>query len=93
MPKSILSNEKRCYECGTTVNLHKHHIFFGIANRKWSEKYGCWVYLCAHHHNMSNDGVHSDKAFDLRLKEKCQAAFEKDHSRAEFMQIFGKSWL
>ena len=93
MPESILSNEKRCYVCGTTSNIHRHHIFFGTANRKWSEKYGCWVYLCARHHNMSKAGVHSDKRLDLRLKAECQDAFEKDHSRVEFMSIFGRTWL
>lgn len=92
MPESILSNERRCYVCGSTENLHKHHIFFG-ANRKWSEKYGCWVYLCAAHHNMSNKGVHNDRMLDLKLKAECQRAFEKDHTREEFMRIFTKQWL
>lgn len=92
MPESILSNEKKCYVCGTTLNLHRHHIFFG-PNRKWSEKYGCWCYLCAAHHNMSSKGVHSDRMLDLRLKAECQQAFEKDHTRKEFMEIFGKQWL
>ena len=92
MPKSILSNEKCCYECGTTLNLHRHHIFYAF-NRKHSEKYGCWVYLCAYHHNMSNKGVHSDKEFDLRLKVECQEAFEKLHSHEDFVRIFGRSWL
>lgn len=92
MPKSLLSNEKKCYVCGTTRDLHKHHIYFG-SNRKLSEKYGCWVYLCAPHHNMSNKGVHSDRELDLRLKKECQQAFEKKHSRDEFMRIFGRNWL
>lgn len=92
MPKSLLSNEKKCYVCGTTRDLHMHHIYPG-ANRKWSEKYGCWVYLCAPHHNMSNKGVHSDRKLDLRLKKECQQAFEKEHSRDEFMRIFGRNWL
>lgn len=92
MPESILSNEKKCYRCGTTLNLHRHHIFFG-SNRKWSEKYGCWVYLCGRHHNLSNEGVHSDREYDLRLKKECQQAFEKEHSHDEFMRIFGRDWL
>lgn len=92
MPKSLLSNEKKCYVCGTTRDLHRHHIYFG-SNRKWSEKYGCWVYLCALHHNMSNNGVHSDRELDLRLKAECQKAFEDIYSREKFMEVFGKNWL
>lgn len=92
MPKSILSNERKCYRCGTTYNLHRHHIYYG-PNRKNSEKYGCWVYLCGRHHNLSNEGVHSDRAYDLRLKAECQRAFEEIHSHEKFMEVFGKNWI
>ena len=34
MVKSLLQRNKACYICGTTLNLHYHHIFFGTANRK-----------------------------------------------------------
>ena len=37
---SVLQSEKECFVCGTNLNLHSHHIFFGTANRKLSEKYG-----------------------------------------------------
>jgi len=93
MSKSILSNIKECYVCGTCLNLHKHHIYSGY-NRKWSEKYGCWVYLCAGHHNMSNVGVHSNKKLDTKLKKECQRAFEKKvGTRDFFMSVFGRNYL
>lgn len=91
--KSIISNEKECYICGTTQNLNRHHVFFGTANRKMSEKYGCWVWLCAKHHHMSNEGVHFNKVLDEELKRRCQIVFEKDHTTDEFRQIFGRSYL
>lgn len=69
------------------------HIFFGIANRKLSEKHGCWCWLCGTHHNLSKDGVHFNKFLDNSLKREAQARFEISHSREEFMQIFGKNWL
>ena len=94
MAKSILSNEKACYICGATQNLHKHHIYFG-ANRKISEDNGFWVYLDGKHHNQSNDGVHGKDGhkLDLSLKEECQAIYELSHTRAEFRQLIGKSYL
>lgn len=91
--KSIICNDKECYICGTTVDLHRHHIFFGTANRKLSEKYGCWVYLCAHHHNMSDLGVHHNRELDLRLKQTAQKVFEEKYSHEKFVTVFGRSWL
>ena len=95
MSKSILSNEKSCYCCHTTINLHRHHIFFGMANRKLSEHDGCWVYLCANHHNMSRYGVHNgNRELDLRLKKECQERWEtKNGTREDFIKRYGKSYL
>lgn len=94
MSKSILSNERVCYVCRLPYNLHRHHIFFGHGNRNLSEKYGCWVYLCARHHNMSNKGVHFNKELDLKLKERAQIAFEIHHgSRSDFIKTFGRNYL
>ena len=92
MTKSILSNERECYVCHTPLNLHKHHIFFG-PNRQNSEKYGCWVYLCAWHHNMSNVGVHFNRLLDVELKREAQERFEELHNHEKFMEVFGKNWL
>ena len=92
--ESLLSNEKECYVCHTTMNLHKHHIYEGTGRRKLSEKYGCWVYLCAYHHNMSNCGVHFNKELDIKLKQECQREWEaKNGGREKFRQTFGKSYL
>ena len=91
--KSLLSNEQVCYVCGCT-GVHRHHIFFNTANRKLSEKYGCWVNLCPNHHNMSNESVHFNRQMDLALKAECQQKWEEIYGdRTEFRKIFGKSWL
>lgn len=91
--KSLISNDKTCYVCGCNT-VHKHHIFYGTANRKQSEKYGCWVWLCPYHHNMSNDGVHFNRELDLQIKRECQERWEEVHgNRDEFRKIFGKSYL
>ena len=79
--------------CHTTQNLHDHHIFYNTANRRLSEKFGLKIWLCAAHHNMSDFGIHFDKDLDLKVKQMAQEVFEQDHSRDEFRQIFGKSYL
>lgn len=93
--KSILQDKKECWFCHSERNLHRHHVFYGTANRRLSEKYGCWVYLCPFHHNMSNFAVHFSKVMDYDLKTACQLAFEHTYhvSREEFIRIFGRSWL
>lgn len=94
MSRSIISNEKKCWMCGTTRNLHRHHIFHGVANRPLSEKYGCWVYLCGFHHNLSEYGVHFDKEMDTVLKKLAQKRWEDEFGiRKEFIETFGRNYL
>lgn len=93
MAKSILQKEKVCYFCGTTHDLHEHHIYFGHGKRKISERNGFKVWLCAPHHNMSGFGVHFDRKKDLLLKRVCQRKYEENHTRAEFMEMIGRNYL
>lgn len=93
MSKSIISNTKQCYICGNPQNIHKHHVFYGSSNRSNSEKYGCWIYLCAPHHNMSDMGIHFDKELDLEIKKNCQREFERIYDHDTFLKVFGKSYI
>ena len=89
---SIIQADKECYVCGTTQNLHSHHIFGG-PNRKWSEAYGLKVWLCAAHHNMSDAGVHFNKELDTQLKQIAQGVFEDTYLNDDFLKIFGRNYL
>ena len=91
--KSVIQIKKQCFVCGTTLNLHEHHVFFGTANRKKAEDYGLKVYLCQEHHTGSH-GVHFNKALDEGLKMLAQSKFEELYgSREDFIREFGKSVL
>lgn len=93
MSKSLICNDKECWVCRTTQGLHRHHIYGG-PNRGLSESWGCWVYLCGLHHNLSNDGVHFNHGLDVLLKKQCQRAWEAKYgTRADFLKIFGRSYL
>lgn len=91
--KSILQTNKQCYVCGTTYDLHSHHCIHGLANRKLSEKYGLKVWLCGRHHDLSNDGVHSNAELDLAIKQEAQRKFEEVYPELNFRQIFGRNYL
>lgn len=94
MAKSIIQRDmESCYICGTTQNLHLHHVIYGTANRKNSDEYGLTVRLCMEHHT-GPQGAHANRALDLFLKRNAQQCFEEQvGSREEFMKIFGKNWL
>ena len=90
---SILHDMSKCYVCGTPFNLHIHEVYFGTGKRQLSIKYGCCVGLCARHHNMSNEGVHLNRALDLELKRDMQKKFKEVYPALDFLKIFGKNYL
>lgn len=88
---SAIQTHKRCWVCGRVTGLEKHHVMGG-PNRKWSEKYGLTVWLCREHHT-GTTGVHNDRDLSLQLRQAAQVAFERDHTREEWMRIFGRNYL
>ena len=95
MTKSIITNDKVCYICGTVYNLHLHHIIFG-QNRKKSDEDGLVVWLCREHHE-GTDGVHSKNGHELDLSLKRLAElhwcdyYKKDIQ--DFIERYGKNYL
>jgi len=97
--------EGECFLCARLerwpkyhANLEAHHIYYGC-NHGQSDKYGFLINLCAHHHrgdDLGNkDAVHSEDKNDYGdyIKRWAQAEYEKTHTRAEFMEIFGRTWI
>jgi len=93
MARSIIQSGKACYITGATTGLHKHHLYFGNPKRALSEKYGLWVYLRYDWHEVTPYSVHKDDALNRWFKRLGQRGFEKLHSRAEFMRLFGCNYL
>ena len=81
-----------CIVCGSPY-VEIHHIFYGNANRKISDRMGYLLPLCKEHHTGST-GIHFDKAFDIEIKKDAQKHFEAHYGpRNEFIKVFGKSYL
>lgn len=72
MAKSIISEEKRCFICGSHQWIEIHHIF-GAADKKKSTEYGLVVPLCHYCHNEPPNGVH----FNKEIRRKLQAYAQK----------------
>ena len=90
--KSIMQQEKECYICGGTLNLHNHHIYFGHGKRSISDKHGFTVWLCWEHHE-GKTGVHLNREIDLLVKKNCQLKYESTgHSTEEFIKLIGRNY-
>ena len=91
--KSIIQQgEPRCFLCGRRVNLERHHILGGVANRPLSEKFGLWVWLC-HEHHTGTDGAQYNREKGDSLKRLAQIAFEAKYDRKTWMETFRKNYL
>lgn len=83
---------QNCVVCGNPTT-DRHHIFYGTANRKISEKYGYVIPLCRKHHT-GPMGIHFNKPMDAHWKRMAQIHFEENHgTREEFIKTFGRSYL
>jgi len=82
-----------CELCGRDAYCTHHHVYFGTANRKLSDKWGMVAMLCPDCHQNGPRAVHHCRETDLILKRRYQRKFEEEHTREEFRKIFGKSWL
>lgn len=87
----LVGSMDSCMVCGKP-HPHKHHVF-GASNRKWSEEYGLYVPLCYKHHNGSDEGVHFNKDFDLKLKQYAQERFQEEYPDLNFREIFRKNFI
>lgn len=86
---------RKCFLCGRTTNLDRHHIFGG-PYRKKSEKYGLTVDLCHDScHIFGPNSAHQNRETMLRIKRYGQKKAMKENgwSTEDFICEFGKNYL
>lgn len=86
---------RKCFLCGRTGNLDRHHIFGGPFRKK-SEKYGLTVDLCHDTcHIFGPNSVHQNRETMLEIKRYGQrkAMQENGWSKEDFIREFGKNYL
>lgn len=97
---SILQAEDgTCYLCvklegdyRQQQGLQTHHIYGG-PNRGVSEAEGFKVRLCLRHHTAGAAAVHNNHANMRLLQQDAQRAYERMHTREEFMRLIGRNFL
>lgn len=74
---------------------HRHEIFFGVRNRQKSIDDGLVVFLKPELHNMSKNGVHYNKKFDLMLKQRAEIVWLKYYNKTidDFIKRYGRNYL
>ena len=77
----------RCFLCGRRGATEVHHMMHG-SRRAMAEQYGLKVHLCRRCHA----ALHDAGQYDRDLETLAQETFERDHTRAEWMRIFGKNY-
>lgn len=92
MTKSIMQTDKQCYLCGRETCLERHHVLAGTANRKLSEKYGLWVWLC-HDDHVGVEGAQYDKQKNWNLKRDAQIAFENVYDHDLWFKTFKRNYV
>ena len=87
----LIDDQEHCIICGRE-QVQRHHIFFGSANRRLADQDGYWVPLCQRHHT-GRDGVHFNRELDLTLKRSAQEHYERTHTREQFIERYGRSYI
>ena len=79
---------RQCKVCGGTA-IELHHIFYGRANRKLSDKYNLVIWVCRQCHERK----HKDKSFREKYQLMAKAKFKREHPDLNFKEIFGKEYV
>jgi hypothetical protein len=87
-----IGNPNECFICKKRYGLQTHHIFNG-ALKKFSEKYGFLIKVCAWCHTIDKDSIHNNANLRKKLKAFAQRIYEQTHTREDFIREVGKNYL
>lgn len=99
MSRSIIQNDqiKRCYFTHEYRSrdgrpLEKHHVMNGSL-RDWAEKEGLWIWVDAGIHDRLHDDWFGVLVQKRLLKQIAQEAYEREHTRKEWMSVVHKNYI
>ena len=84
------------YETERFPGSERHEIFEGrTGNRDKSIEDGLVIFLTPKKHNMSNEGIHFNKKFDLYTKKIAQIRWQEYYNKTEeeFIERYKRSYL
>lgn len=84
----IVKDEQYCFICGRP-KTQVHHLVFGIALRKLAEEDKLVAPIC----DQCHCAIHENYAAGQMSKMIGQLCYEKTHTREEFRERYGRSYL
>ena len=87
---TIIQDERVCYRCGKTENLHRHHALAGNY-RGNAERLGLKIYLCPECHRFVHD--HEDIMKEYRKMAQLKAMEFYGWSVDDFIRKVGRNFL
>lgn len=91
--QNILGGEDHfCFYCKKFCDTARHEIFYGTGRRELCKEDGLWVPLCPYHHDFEHQ-VGLEFESGKTLKQVGQHAYERTHSREEFIKRYGRNYL
>ena len=85
----IYQDLSKCAECGSKIgHIDKNEVYEG-SKRNVSMEYGFVVPFC----HKCHERFHNDRTFALKYKRMFQIAYEKNHSRNEFLILIHRNYL
>lgn len=84
----MIDERYKCYLCGRTGHLEKHHCLHGI-RRKAADKYDLTAWLCSDCHRL----LHDKGIADRKMQQAAQRCFEAKYGHDKFMEVFGKNYI
>lgn len=84
----MIDERYKCYLCGRTGVLQRHHCLHGI-RRKAADRHDLCVWLCVDCHKK----LHDKGIGDLKLEKLAQKYFEDKYGHEQYMEEFGKNYF
>ena len=76
---------------GSPMHCDFHHIMNGPYKKK-AEEDGCWIWL-SHEAHMKLHSTAEGAQFQYTLKQKCQIAYERIHTREMWVRRYHRNYL
>lgn len=91
---SILATESHfCFFCGQFGDTAVHELIYGRGRRELCKEDGLYVFLCPACHKWEHEGGGLTFPSGNTLKQVGQLAYERNHTREEFMKRYGRNYL
>lgn len=91
----IMENNPPYWYNKRSDRLIRHEVFFGVRNRQKSIDDGLVIFITPMQHNMSKQGIHFNREYDLYAKREGEKCWMKYYNKTidDFIKRYGRNYL